>query len=77
MSDERKNFKMPHRTFRVLTLNGVTTVAVNDNCKLLYGKLGYYVRSSRIFLQKCFQSHFLKLFRNAIDYATLTSPASP
>merc|ERR1711935_109720 len=33
--EERSNFKMPRRTFRLLTLNGVTTVAVHDHLTLL------------------------------------------
>lgn len=28
---QRRNFGMPRRTFQVLTLNGITTVAVNDD----------------------------------------------
>ena len=33
LMQERRKFKMPRSTFRVLTLNGVTTVAANDEGK--------------------------------------------
>ena len=32
---ERKKFQVPNQTFRVLTLNGVTTVAAYENGKIL------------------------------------------
>ena len=35
LMQERRKFKMPRSTFRVLTLNGVTTVAAIDEGKLL------------------------------------------
>ena len=38
---ERKAFKFPNSTFRVLTLNGVTTVACSDEGKLMLISKGF------------------------------------
>ena len=36
LMQERRKFKMPRSTFRVLTLNGVTTVAAIDEGKFFH-----------------------------------------
>ena len=38
---ERKKFQVPNQTFRVLTLNGVTTVAAYDNGNFIFYTLSH------------------------------------